>query len=187
MSERCEPIILGRIIAVHGLCGWVKIHSDCRPREAIFSYREVTAKPAAQPYRDILLSLLEGRPQGKGLIARFDGIVARDQALRLVGSSLSVARNALPEPEEGQYYWADLIGLEVINREGERLGTVRELFETGANDVLVVADATRELLIPFVRGTYIDTVEFSARRLHVDWHHEWSTSGAEKASDHGAY
>lgn len=187
MSERCERIILGRIIAVHGLKGWLKIHSECRPREAIFKYREFTVEYADSARHDCSLDLLEGRVRGRGLIARFDGIVERDQAMSLLGSTLSVPRSALPEANCGEYYWSDLIGLEVVNRAGEALGNVRELFETGANDVLVVTGKTMELLIPFVSGMYIDTVDLNARRLYVDWHYDWSTGAAEKSCDHGAY
>lgn len=187
MTERCERIIVGRIVAVHGLKGWLKIYSECRPREAIFKYREFIAEYADSTHDDCSLHLLEGRVRGKGLIARFDGIVERDQAMSLLGSTLNIARSALPEPERGEYYWADLIGLEVINRAGEMLGNVRELFATGANDVLVVTGKTMELLIPFVTDMYIDTVDLNARCLYVDWHYDWSTGAAEKSCDHGAY
>ncbi len=187
MSERRKRIALGRIIGIHGLRGWVKIHSDCRPREAIFTYHEFTAERAEQFSQGVSLSLREGRLHSKGLIAHFDGIDERNQAIPLLGSTLSVTRSALAEPENGEYYWVDLIGLQVVNREGETLGEVRELFETGANDVLVVAGKTGELLIPFLTGTYIDTVDFPTRRLHVDWYREWSTRGAKEHSDHDAH
>lgn len=111
-----------------------------------------------------------GRHQGKGLVAELPGIVDRDAAAPLVGSEIWVRRSALPGIAQGDgYYWTDLEGLEVVDTEGVRLGRVSHLIATGANDVLVVRDAERERLIPFVIGTYVTEVDLDAARITVDW------------------
>ena len=78
-------------------------------------------------------------------------------------------RSALPAPKPGEYYWADLEGLEVENVEGIALGRISHLLATGANDVMVVKDGDRERLVPFVVGQYVKQVDFGAGRITVDW------------------
>ncbi|HEX7768393.1 MAG TPA: ribosome maturation factor RimM, partial [Dokdonella sp.] len=87
----------------------------------------------------------------------------------LVGSEIWVARSALPKPAPGEYYWSDLEGLEVATVEGVALGTVSHVLATGANDVLVVRNADRERLIPFLIGQFVTEVDLEAGRLTVDW------------------
>ncbi len=106
--------------------------------------------------------------KGKTLVARFAGIDDRETAAALVGQDLSVDRDRLPETAEDEYYWADLTGLEVVNREGIVLGRVHNLLSTGANDVLVVR-GDRERLVPFVQGQYVLEVDLEAGRILVDW------------------
>jgi 16S rRNA processing protein RimM len=110
----------------------------------------------------------EGRPQGKGLVASLEGIEDRDIARLLVGADIYIERDQLPSLPEGEYYWTDLLGLQVINRQGQSLGEVVEILETGANDVLVVKGESREL-IPWVWGTYLLDVDLEAGRITVDW------------------
>lgn len=173
MNNPSALIQLGRIGGAHGVHGWVKLQSDCRPPQAILKYPTFTARRAPRP--DITLTLAESRQQGDVLLARFTGVADRDHALSLRGLALFVPRNALPCPTEGEYYWADLIDLSVINRDGETLGRVRSLFETGANDVLIVADEQGdELLIPFIRPDYIEAIDLEGGKIHVDWQRAWS-------------
>lgn len=172
MIESSAQITLGRIVGVHGVKGWVKLHSDCRPREAILDYVQFIAARKGQP--DQILTLKGGRVQGKGIVAQFAEITDRDMAMALIGLNLNVYRDNMPEPEEGEIYWADLIGLTVVNRQEQVLGTVKELFETGANDVLVVKQGKTEHLIPFVVGRYIEAVDFDENTLYVDWEVAWS-------------
>lgn len=175
MTQHSALIYLGRINGVHGVRGWVKIHSECRPRDAIFSYREFIACQGRRKPSQIPLKLLDGRCQGKGLVAHFAGINDRDSAYTLHGLSLYVPRDALSEPSEDEYYWADLIGLRVVNQQGECLGHVENLFETGANDVMIVKDEYKqEILIPFITPTYICQVDFAQQTIHVDWLRAWS-------------
>ncbi len=114
--------------------------------------------------------VVEGQQHGKSVIALFKGFDDRDQAAELIGAELGVHREDLPEPEEGQYYWSDLIGLKVVHRDGTELGVIDEMLETGANDVMVVK-GERERLIPFVRDEIVINVDLSQGRVDVDW--EW--------------
>lgn len=179
MSHDSADIIVGRIVGVHGIRGQVKVHSDCRPRESLFQYRQFIARQNGRP--DIALQLLRGQTSGKGLVAAFTGINDRDQALALGGYTLYISRDQLPAPQDGEYYWADLIGLRVENRQGITLGQVSELFETGANDILVVKtdNSKAEILIPFVRPRYVEAIDLANGLMRVDWETEWSQVGAD--------
>ena len=109
-----------------------------------------------------------GREQGKTLIARLPGLGDRDTARSLIDTEIAVYRDQLPEAANGEYYWSDLVGLSVVTVQGEELGTVERLIETGANDVLVVT-GDRERLVPFVVGRYVKSVDLGAGRIEVDW------------------
>ncbi len=158
-------VVLGRVSGLYGVRGWVRVHSYTRPPDNLLDYRELTLGAVADGRR---LVLEEGRRHGKALIARFAGFDDRDAAAALVGQELSVDREALPETEGDEYYWADLTGLEVLNRDGVLLGRVEGLLGTGANDVLVVR-GDRERLVPFVQGRYVLDVDLAGGRMTVDW------------------
>jgi 16S rRNA processing protein RimM len=102
------------------------------------------------------------------VVARLAGIDDRDRAARLVGLEIAIDRDQLFTPPEGEYYWDQLIGLQVVNRLGESLGEVQGMMETGANDVLVVR-GERERLIPWVQGSVVMSVELDSGTIHVDW------------------
>ncbi len=163
-------VLLGKIVGVHGVRGELKLESYTEPRIKIFSYQPWLMRSAAG---ERTVDECRGRTQGKGLVAELSGIADRDAAVALVGTEIWVARSALPAPEPGEYYWSDLEGLEVVTVEGVALGRVSHLVATGANDVLVVKDAKRERLIPFLVGSYVTNVDFDARRVTVDWDPEF--------------
>lgn len=158
---------LGYISGVHGVAGGVKVHSYTRPREALFGYGTWLV---GEHHRPVKVS--NGGPRGKTLVAWLEGIEDREQARALVGQEIAVNRSDLPALEPGEFYWDDLIGLEVVNREGVRLGMVDRLMETGANDVLVVK-GEREHLVPYVPGRYVLGVDLEAERIEVDWDPEF--------------
>ena len=114
----------------------------------------------------------QGKPHGKGLVAKLDGVVDRDQAAALMDFTVSVDRGQLPENPDGTYYWADLVGLTVTTQQGQQLGTVDYMMETGANDVMVVA-GDRERLIPFVLGQVVAKVDLESGLILVDWDPEF--------------
>ncbi|HEX9810938.1 MAG TPA: ribosome maturation factor RimM [Burkholderiales bacterium] len=160
-------ISVGRVVGLFGVNGWVKVYSHTRPREAILNYRpwHVTVGGATRT-----LDMLEGRPQGKGLVARLGGCDDRDAAALLVGAEIAVDASQLPATGEREYYWADLEGLRVVNHVGIELGRVSHLFETGANDVMVVR-GERERLIPFC-SPVVQDVDLEAETIRVDWDDE---------------
>ena len=122
MSTHKKYVILGYISAVHGIKGWVKVHSWTRPMEAILGYRPWLLGNEKSP-----VEILDGRKQGKGLVALSPGCEDRDQAASLVGQQIRVGRDDLPAPAEGEYYWSDLEGLEVHTTSGEVLVRVERL------------------------------------------------------------
>jgi 16S rRNA processing protein RimM len=160
-----RQVLLGRIVGVFGVEGWVKLHSFTEPRENIFRYKPWTLRG---PAGESTVDTPQGRAQGKGVVARLCGVDDRDAAAALVGTEIWVPREALPKPRKGEYYWADLEGMAVRTVEGVDLGRVSHLFATGANDVMVV-QGDRERLIPFVVGLQVVAVDVDARCIEVDW------------------
>ncbi len=160
-------VVLGRIGAPWGVRGWVRLNSYTEPRPALLDYSDCFLRRGADW---VSARFAEGRIQGKGLVARLDGIEDRDAALELRGAEIGVRREDMPEPEEGHYYWADLEGLEVRHSDGSVLGRVAYLLATGEHDVLVVA-GEREILIPFVWQEYVLGVDLDKGVIDVDW--EW--------------
>jgi 16S rRNA processing protein RimM len=157
-------ISVGRVAGLFGVNGWVKVHSHTRPREAILNYRpwHITVGGTTRKF-----DVLEGRQQGKGLVARLTGCDDRDAAAELVGAEIAIDATQLPATGEREYYWADLEGLRVVNGAGVELGRVSHLFETGANDVMVVL-GERERLIPF-GSAVVKEVDLDSGVIRVDW------------------
>jgi len=162
-GKKRQRVLLGRICGAHGIKGWLKIHSDTDPKDAIFSYQ-----PWLIGAGETVKRVLAGRNQGKHLVAELDGVADRDEAESLAGQDITVFRDQLPELPADQYYWSDLVGLKVTNQDGQELGLIKSLFATGANDVMVVG-GERERLIPFVLHGYVKQVDLQAGRVTVDW------------------
>ncbi|MCB1895336.1 MAG: ribosome maturation factor RimM [Zoogloeaceae bacterium] len=167
-------IVLGRIVAPFGVQGWLRIHpfGDDPLGWRRMAQWWLSADDRAPDEQWQALDLRACRMHGKSLIAAFDGIDDRNAAERLSGRFVGAPRAALPIPADDEYYWADLIGLEVRNTADCRLGTVAGLIETGAHDVLQVQDGDRERLIPFVEA-YVIEVDVSGGRITADWEADW--------------
>ena len=163
-------LLVGKIVGLSGVRGELKLESYTEPRTQIFSYQPWLLKSATGESE---ISGCRGRAQGKGIVATLPEVDDRDSAARLIGSEIWVRRSALPRSKRGEFYWADLEGLEVVTVEGELLGKVSHLIATGANDVLVAKDGKRERLIPFVLEDYIKEVDFDTGRITVDWDPEF--------------
>ncbi len=165
-SATDDYLIVGRISGLYGVRGWVKIFSHTEPRENILSYRAWYLRHGNewQP-----VELAEGRLHGKGVVARLAGCDDRDVAAGLIGSDIAILRSQLQQAAPGEYYWADLIGLQVNTVDGVDLGTVDHLLETGSNDVLVVRQGKHERLIPFIRGQVVREIDLAGKRIVVDW------------------
>jgi len=160
-----KMVALGRISGVFGVHGWVKVFSHTSPRSNILEYSPWYL--GSGRHWDAV-EVLDGQSHGKGVIARLAGCTDRDQAAALIGREIAVQREQLPDPEVGDYYWADLEELRVQTTGGLDLGRVDHLFETGANDVLVV-QGERERLIPYIWGDVVRSVDLEAGLLVVDW------------------
>lgn len=167
MDAGQRVVVLGRIGAPHGVRGWVRLHSYTEPRAALLDYDEYLV---GRENERRALRIDEGREQGKTLVAHFAGIDDRDAAAELRGADVAVAREAMPDPGYGHYYWADLEGLTVRHRGSRELGRVDYLLATGEHDVLVVS-GEREILIPFVMDKVVKDVDLDNGIIDVDW--EW--------------
>jgi len=154
-------IVLGRIAGLYGVRGWVRVFSETEPRENILRYSPWLLDGAAHV-------VAEGRTHGKGLVVRLQGCDDRDQAAELIGRDIRVRRDQLPPARPDEFYWADLEGLQVQTVAGDQLGRVSHLFDTGANDVLVVK-GDRERLLPFVWDDIVKDVDFASGTITVDW------------------
>ena len=161
MAEKIIP--LGHVSGVHGVRGWVKIHSLTEPREAIFEYQPWLLGDSHEEVR-----IRQGKKHGNRLIALFENTDNREAAEELVHRSIAVYREQFPEPEAGEFYWTDLVGLKVQLEDGTRLGTLKTLLATGAHDVMVVK-GEREHLVPFVQGRYVKEVDLENGVIVVDW------------------
>ena len=157
-------IALGKIVGVFGIKGWVKVFSETRPREQIFKYSPWILELDGTV---IEAELVEGKVQGKGLIASLKGFTDCDQAKQLTGAVITVPEQALPATGKDEYYWSQLVGLNVVNLQGINLGRVKSLFETGANDVMIVK-GDEEHLVPFTEYAVID-VDLDSGMITVDW------------------
>ncbi|HEX7965854.1 MAG TPA: ribosome maturation factor RimM [Gammaproteobacteria bacterium] len=165
MSGERKRIVIGKVGGPFGVKGWIKLLSWTEPREEIAGYSPWQLKQG-EGWKE--WKVAEFRPHGKGLAAKLVGLDDRDQAAALMGADIAVWRDQLGEPAPGQYYWADLVGLEVKTTEGRSFGKVDGLMATGANDVLVVK-GERERLIPFIQGQVIQGVDLGAGTITVDW------------------
>ena len=145
----------------------MKVFSYTEPREAFLQYKGLLL---GQNGKWQSVKVAEGQRHGKSVIVRLEGFDDRDQAATLIGTEFGVSRAALPEPEDGQYYWSDLIGLKVVHCDGTELGRIDEMLETGANDVMIVK-GEQERLIPFVKDEVVLSVDLDAGQINVDW--EW--------------
>jgi 16S rRNA processing protein RimM len=168
-------VVLGRITAPFGIRGWVKIQVFGDDPQAWAQMPcwwlgvEEQAADAAWQARP----LAECKLHGKGLVARFDGIEDCNAAEQLVRLYVGAPRESLPKTAQDEFYWADLIGLDVVNQSEERLGRVAELVRTGAHEVLDVRDEDGgQRLLPFV-ATVIKEVDLAGRRIRVDWERDW--------------
>lgn len=170
MTTSQQWVTLGHVSGLYGVLGWIRVYAHTEPRNGILRYREwwLSIPKLSDPK---MYRLAGGRSHGKGIIASLEKVDNRSMARELLGALILVPRSALP-PIEGGYYWADLIGLDVKNRNGIGFGKVESLIETGSHDVLVVRNGNREKLIPFAPGYYVDEVDLSSGQIWVDWHED---------------
>ncbi len=175
-----DAIEVGRVMGAWGIKGGLKIKPFAADPQALFSTKrwylaspeQTGPRPEVASFRwPLLLRVQQAREHSDGVVATMDELTDRGVAEALKGARIFVSRQSFPTPDDGEFYWIDLIGLDVINREAAPLGAVVGLIETGPHCVLRVqpADAAAaETLIPFV-DAYVDTVDLPGRRITVDW------------------
>jgi 16S rRNA processing protein RimM len=156
---------MGRVAGSYGVRGLIRVRPYSAEPEALAAHRKW--RIGAEDY-----DVEETKVHSGALLARLAGIGTREQALRLKGKVVSVPRAALPEPEAGQYYWADLVGLEVVNAQGSVLGVVQGLFSNGAHDVMELTGDRSTRLVPFLPAV-VKKVDLEGRRIEVEWGAEW--------------
>lgn len=176
-----DAIEVGRMADAWGLKGWFKVLSHSADPEALFSskrwYLLPTERGKAAFTGTQLMRIREAKTHSDSIVACAHDIENRDLAQALKGSRIFIPRSSFPTPELDAYYWVDLLGLEVVNRQGLALGVVKDLLSTGPQTVLVIEYAeadtagelkTQERMIPFV-SHYVDDVNLPAKRITVDW------------------
>ena len=179
-----DAVELGRIQDAWGIKGWVRILPHSADTSALLASSQWFLQPPEARFARgfsaftgcVGVAVAEIKAHADGLVARLDGVNDRNAAEALKGVRICLPRSAFPETPEGEYYWVDLIGLEVFNREGVHLGVVRDLMPTGPTSVLVLeythsvdgAEQSAERMIPFV-AAYIDDVDKAQRRITADW------------------
>ncbi len=182
-----DAVEVGRVVDAWGIKGWLKVQPFASDPQALFSSRRWFVKPPEESgvkrpaglrsdYPPVL-RVTQAKEHGDGVVAQVQGVESRNDAEALRGARLFVGRSSFPTAGADEFYWVDLIGLTVVNRQGDTLGTVVGLLDTGPHSVLrVVAAETlaqaatpkSERLIPFV-AAYVDDVSLKLKRITVDW------------------
>jgi 16S rRNA processing protein RimM len=177
-----DAVEVARVLDAWGIKGWLRVQPYAKDPQALFSSRRWFLRPPelnpARPAPKVtaslppLLRIIEAREHGDDVVASVRDVSDRNQAEALRGARIFVSRSSFPSAALDEFYWVDLIGLQVFNRDGVLLGAVTGLIDNGAHSVLRVRASpdgpADERLIPFV-AAYIDQVDLNARRIGVDW------------------
>jgi 16S rRNA processing protein RimM len=155
---------MGRVADSYGVRGWVKVAPEGGVKETLAAAKEWWVGADAH-------KVSQAKVHGATVVAKLSGISTREEARALRGQTVSVRRASLPEPEKGTYYLADLVGLEVVNEQGVKLGTVKRFYSNGPQDVMEVS-GDKDRLIPWVADK-ISNVDLSKRLIQVDWEADW--------------
>lgn len=180
MTRQPEPagsplVVLGKIVSVHGIRGAVKVYSHTDPLDNVLDYPEWTLRKGNAQQS---VSVVAGRVQGRILVVQLKGLDDRDKALELVDWEICVPRAELPSLEDGEFYWHQLEGLQVVTLDGQLLGRIDHLLETGSNDVMVVKPCAgsldqRERLLPYLPDLYVKHIDLTEGVMQVDWDPEF--------------
>jgi 16S rRNA processing protein RimM len=176
-----DAIEVGRVVGAWGVKGGFKVEPYAKDPQALFSSKRWFLLPPEKAIPSLagkapvppLLKVMTAKQHGDGVVVQAQEIDDRTAAEALRGARIFVARSSFPTAGDGEYYWVDLMGLTVTNLQGQTLGTVADLIDTGAHSVLRVTADGAEHLVPFV-AAYIGDVSLAQRRITVDWQADWS-------------
>ena len=165
MNNQENWIVIARFGRPHGVKGFVTVHSFTEPRDNVLKYANWHAfiNNKWQP-----MKLLRAEVQNKSIIVQIEGYPERESVAFLTNIEIAIQRGQLATLEPGEYYWHQLIGMKVINQQGEPFGNVTEIIPTGANDVLVV-EGNKRHLIPYLLGQFILDIDSKQQIITVDW------------------
>lgn len=174
MSSNNETI-MGKVTSVYGVKGWVKVFSYTQPKENLAKYKVWSLQKRGKT-QDVKVK--QCKVHGNGLVAHIDGYDDRDQAKELAESYIKIDVASLPKLEAGDFYWHQLEGLKVLTVEGQLLGKVHHLMETGSNDVLVIRKCegsldAKERLVPYLPDQVVKSVDLELSQMTVDWDPEF--------------
>jgi len=160
-----DVLVVGRIASPFGVKGWLRINAFTAVAESLLEYSPWYLKLKGQWQA---VEPLAGRHHGKGLVVQLKACHDRDAAAALTGTDIGIYRSQLPPVDADEYYWSDLMGMQVITKDDQVLGVVDHLLETGANDVIVVK-GEQEHLVPYIKGQVVKSVDLETRIIRVDW------------------
>ncbi len=172
--SQSDYILLGEISGVSGVKGWVKVFSHTDPREKIIAYKQWFLQNKGDDWQTV--KILNGRKQGKNIVAQLEGINTREQAEALKGTQIAIHTDQLEPLGKNEYYWKDLIGLKVETTEGINLGKIDWIFNTGSNNVLIIKEDTKEKkerMVPYLMGNVVISIDFDTDLMIVDWDPEF--------------
>lgn len=161
-------ILIGKVSGCFGVKGWLKIFSYSSPRDNITSYKSWIIDGR-------VFESVTSKKQGKLIVAKLDGIDDKDTALLMIGQKIEIDTQQLAQLDNDQFYWRDLIGVEVTNTSGIKFGKLQSILETGAHDVIFIKGAEksqRERVIPYLMGDTIVEVDLKQNTMLVDWHED---------------
>lgn len=165
MTDTQNRVAMGYIKGVFGIKGWLKIAANTEYSDSLLDYPEWHF---TKDGKTVSVTLEAGKVVNGELQVKFEGIDDRDSAFSLRGYTIEIPREAFAPTEEDEYYWADLVGMTVVNKDDTVLGKVSNLMETGANDILMIDGEHGQILIPFV-SQYIETVDTGSKTITADW------------------
>ena len=168
MDEKNELVVMGRVVAPYGVFGWLKIVPDTEEFDGLLDYKTWWIGKDSD-WRE--LKVESAKTHNDVLVVKLQGIEDRDAAVACKGKQIAVPRASLPKLKGDEYYWSDLIGLTVKNRQHVDFGKITDVFATGANDV-IVATGDKERLIPYIAQVILE-VDLEAKTILVDWDAEF--------------
>lgn len=160
-----KKVITGRLARPYGIRGWIKVLSFTDPIQNLLTYKNwyIQHQHTWQNF-----SLSTGRIQGSFLVVKLEGLNNPEAVKQYTNDLIAVERSTFPPLKENEYYWADLIGMQIVTIDGVPLGRVKSLLETGSNDVLIISNQGHEHLIPYLSHV-VKSVDIKNKIITVEW------------------